>query len=126
DPGAISAFALRGINVNMAIEDGLRFLYYSQWNRAATFTTNMTSWISFSGAAYTNSYTALATLAIQNHGHLVNNPATDIFQPVVQRGLNYLFDHMGQRDLSPCLEPAGNPCVNVPAPVNVGLGDPAG
>jgi hypothetical protein len=67
----------------------------------------------------------LALVAIQNHGHAVNGPATDIFQPVVQRGLNYIFDRLVQRDMTPCDEDPGpgveNPCINVPAPLNIGL-----
>jgi hypothetical protein len=127
DPAALSAFDLRAVKINMAIEDGLRFLYQSQFNRAARFNTNMTSWRSATGTDnFTNSFSALAVLAIQNHGHAVNGPATDIFQPVVQRGLNWLFDHAVQRDLTPCNEGGGNPCVNVPAPVNIGLASPAG
>ncbi len=121
DPAALSAFDLRNTKVNMAIEDGLRSLYYNQFNRAATFTTNQTSWRSNTNDNHTNSFSALALVAIQNHGHQINGPATDIYQPVVQRGLNWLFDKMIQRDLTPCNEGGGNPCVGVPAPVNIGL-----
>ena len=44
DPATLSAFDLRAVKINMAIEDGLRFLYFNQYNRAATFSTNLTSW----------------------------------------------------------------------------------
>ena len=44
DPAALSAFDLRAVKINMAIEDGLRSLYFNQYNRATTFTTNQTSW----------------------------------------------------------------------------------
>jgi hypothetical protein len=135
DPAALSAFDLRATKINMAIEDGLRSLYFNQFNRAVRFGTNigsatpMTSWRSASADNETNSFSALAVLAIQNHGHAVNGPATDIFQPVVQNGLNWLFDHAIQKDLTPCSEggavPALNPCVGVPAPVNIGLAAPA-
>lgn len=123
DPATLSAFDLRAVKINMAIEDGLRSLYFNQFNRATTFTTNQTSWPDGNGASnYTNRSTALAVLAIQNHGHQVNGPATDIFQPVVQRGLNWLFDKLRQIDMTPCDEGGGaNPCVAVPAPVNTGL-----
>ena len=126
DPATLSAFDLRAVKINMAIEDGLRALYFNQFNRAAAFTTNLTSWASANGGSnYTNRSTALATLAIQNHGHAVNGAATDIFVPVVQRGLNWLFDKVIQRDLTPCDEGGGaNPCVAVPAPVNTGLSAP--
>ena len=125
DPVALSAFDLRAVRVNMAIEDGLRFLYYSQFNRATTFGTNLTSWRSANGAENeTNSFSALAVLSMQNHGHTVLSPATDIFQPVVQNGLNWLFDKAIQRDLTPCNEGGMNPCIGVPAPVNTGLSAP--
>ncbi len=123
---APGSFAERNTKINMAIEDGLRFLYFNQNNRAATFNTNMTSWSS-SGGMYTAAFSGLAVLAIQNHGHAVNGPATDIFQPVVQRSLNFFFDTMLQKNLGLCNEvdagggPAMNPCVGVPAPVNTGL-----
>ena len=38
DPATLSAFDLRAVKINMAIEDGLRALYFNQFNRAATFT----------------------------------------------------------------------------------------
>jgi hypothetical protein len=123
------SLAERNTKVNMAIEDGLRFIYFNQNNRAATFTTNMTSWSS-SGGSYTNSYTALSVLAIQNQGHPVNGPATDIYQPVVQRGLNFLFSILAQQDMTPCSEggavPALNPCIGVASNPNIGLRDSGG
>jgi hypothetical protein len=129
DPATLTPFDLRNTKVNMAIEDGLRAIYYNQFNRAATFGTNQTSWTSSSGGNnQTNSFTALSVLAIQNHGHTVASPATDIFQPVVQRGLNWLFDKLIQRDMTPCSEggavPALNPCIGVAAQNNIGLSAP--
>jgi len=127
DPVALSAFDLRATRINMAIEDGLRSLYFSQKNRAATFNTNTTSW---SASFYTSAYSAMAVLAIQNHGHAVNGPATDIFQPVVQRGLNFLFSVAATQDMTPCSEvgavPALNPCVGVASNPNIGLIAPPG
>lgn len=143
DPALLSAFDLRADKINIAIEDGLRYMYQAQFNRAAQFTTNltsatpMTSWRDATPTDnWANSYTALTILAMQNHGHAVNevNAATDIFQPVVQNGLNYLFNNLIQRNLQNpstpgvCGEVHGaqtdNPCVNVPAPVNIGLSAP--
>ena len=120
DPGTATAFDLRNTKINMAIEDGLRFLYQSQLNRAATFLTNMTSWTSNTTASNPNAFTALAILAFENHGHPFNG--TDIYAPVVQRGLNYLFDKLGQINMSSDCGTASDPCVNIPAPTNVGLG----
>ncbi len=125
DPAAATAFDLRNTKINMAIEDGLRFLYQAQADRAVAFTTNKTTWNFATTSNNPNAFGALALLAIQNHGHAVNGPATDIFQPVVQRALNYIFDNLIQRDMTPCDEDPGpgvsNPCINVPAPVNIGL-----
>jgi len=126
DSTAIPADSLRGIKVDMAIQDGLRYLYYSQYNRASTFTTNMTSWRSSSNENHTNSFSNLAILAIQNQGHLItNDPTKDIFQPVVQRGLNRLFDILVKEDLRTpastgtcAARVVGNPCVGVPADGN--------
>jgi hypothetical protein len=125
DPAAATPIDLRNAKINMAIEDGLRYFYFSQVNRAAAFTTNKTTWNFVTTSNNPNAFAALALVAIQNHGHAVNGPATDIFQPVVQRGLNYLFDNLIQRNMNPCDEDPGpgvsNPCINVPAPVNIGL-----
>src|SRR2546427_8865894 len=56
DPAALSAFDLRAVKIDMAIEDGLRFLYVSQFDRAARFTTNMTSWRSATNENETNAF----------------------------------------------------------------------
>jgi len=124
--GTVATFAVRAAKINMAIEDGLRFLYQSQTNRAAAFNTNMTTWTAYTTATNPNAFSALALLAIQNHGHAVNGPATDIFQPVVQRGLNYIFDNLTTVDMTPCNEnpavnPVWNPCIGVASQLNIGL-----
>jgi hypothetical protein len=50
------------------------------------------------------------------------DPNVDIFQTVVQRGLNWLFDQLNELTLTCNTEPAAaDVCVNVPAPVNMGL-----
>jgi len=125
DPAVATPLDLRGTKINMAIEDGLRYLYQAQANRAAAFLTNQTTWNFVTTSNNPNAFAALALTAIQNHGHAVNGPATDIFQPVVQRGLNYIFDRLVQRNMNPCDEDPGagvsDPCINVPAPVNIGL-----
>ena len=114
----------------MAIEDGLRSLYLQpvQPCHDLRHEHDLVGRAILAPSNSTNAYTALAVLAIQNHGHPVNGPATDIFQPVVQNGLNWLFDNVVQRDMTPCSEagavPALNPCVAVPAPVNTGLSAP--
>jgi hypothetical protein len=127
DPAALTPASLRSLRINMAIEDGLRYLYIAQDNRQLTYNTNKTSWqmTGTFGAdvAYWLSYTSLTVLAFENHGHTVlDDPAEDIYQPVVQRGLNMIFDRLSTVPLT--VEPAGNPCVGVPADANqcVGLG----
>ncbi len=116
DPAVISAFDNRALGINMAIQDGLRYLWTVSANRTTFDTNNQTSW-TFGGRAYT----ALTVLAFENHGYLLpnnNNAPTGIYPKyVVQRGLNYIFDQMAQLNLT--AQPAGDPCVNVsdaPAP----------
>ena len=122
DPAALDAFQLRAIGVNMAIEDGLRFLYVNQISRAANFLTNKTYWVSTSTDSSPMHYSALVLLAYQNHGHSVlNDPLKDIYQPVVQRGLNGIFDRLVIATLT-CNDVSGNACVNVPIDGNQNKG----
>lgn len=122
NPG-LTAAQLRDARINMAIEDGLRFLYFSQVSRAARYNTNMTSWNGNFAGQDPHVYTAMALLALQNHHHSVTaDPNVDIYQTVVQRGLNFLFDLLQQQPLTCTTEPAAaDVCVNVPAPVATGL-----
>jgi hypothetical protein len=64
----LSAFDLRGVNINRAIEDALRYLWVNQLNRAANFpagtTTAWTNIVSYPGPA-----AGPATLAFENHGY---------------------------------------------------------
>jgi hypothetical protein len=110
DPATTDPFDLRNTQISMTIEDGLRWLYVNQASRSSTPTT------SWSLAGYTLPGTSLVALAFQNHSHLVgNDPTKDIYQPVVQRGLNYIFDQLSTQQLDlqmTGLNPAGNdPCV---------------
>lgn len=114
NPGALTPDNLRAIKINMAIEDGLRWLYVNQVNRATTYLTKFTSWSGAGADSSTMSYSSLAILALENHGHHVtDDPNKDIYQTVVQRGLNFLFNGMIKIGLTN--QPAGNPC-------GVGLG----
>ena len=119
-----SAETIREIRVGNAIRDGLRSLYVNQSSRAATFATSKTSWASSAthGIDQTMSATSLAVLAFENHGFNVNDdPNKAIYQAVIQRGLNFIFDKLGQ--LTVTAQAAGDPCVSVsdsPAPC-VGL-----
>jgi hypothetical protein len=118
----LSAANLRGLNINRAIQDGLRWLWTIQENRAGNFDGNKTNWGQFSG--WRRSFTALVVLAFENHGYKVpnNNTApTGLYERfIVQRGLNYIVDTLTQQSLN--VQPAGNPCVGgVEAAPCVGL-----
>jgi hypothetical protein len=120
DGATLSAADLRGLNINRAIADGLRYLWTTQANRTTFDTNAITYW-----GGYSLSTTALVVTAFQNHGYVVPNSnatPTGIYPKyAVQRGLNYVIDYLQQVNLT--AQPAGDPCVNVsdgPAPC-VGL-----
>ena len=108
----LSAADLRGLKINKAIEDGLRFLWTTQSNRTTFNTTAVTSW----DGSYPRVGTSLVVLAYENHGYKVPNSAsapTGIYPKyVVQRGLNYVVANLQQQVLNQQL--AGNPCVGIP------------
>ena len=111
----LSAFDLRNLNVNRSIQDGLRYLWYSQSNRT-TFDTNIeTAW-----GNYVNPFTALAVLAFENHGYRLPNsnavPVGIYPKYAVRRGFNYVLARMTTLTIG--VTPGGNdPCLSVPAPV---------
>jgi len=120
----LSAADLRGLKINKAIEDGLRFLWTNQTNRT-TFNTNPeTSW----DGSFPRVGTSLVVLAYENHGYRLPNDAstpTGIYEKyAVQRGLNFIVANLQQQVLNS--QTAGNPCVGIPAePTNcVGLFNP--
>lgn len=122
DPAALNAFQIRGLGVNQAIEDGLRFLYVNQVSRAANFLTNKSYWNGTDNSSSSMHYSALVLLAYQNHGHAVtNDPLKNIYQPVVQRGLNGIFDRLAKITLT-CNDVSGNACVGVPLDGNQNVG----
>jgi hypothetical protein len=118
----LSAFDLRNLNVNRAIENGLRFLWQQQLNRAANFPAGTTtSWT----ADYPVSNTSFVVLAFENHGyHLPNDntvPAGVYERFIVQRGLNHILTNTVVQSLNVQTLPAPNrdPCVGAgiePAP----------
>ena len=113
--GGVSGSNNRSLGINMAIQDGLRFLWTSQDNRAANFPAGtQTSW-SNSGFSYAD--TSLVVLAFENQGYKItaNVPPTGIFQKyVVRRGLNFVLANLYPVGLG--ITPGGNnPCVGVPA-----------
>jgi beta-lactam-binding protein with PASTA domain len=116
DGATITAEQLRGVRINSAIEDGLRYLWVNQTNRAANFPAGVTtSW----SASYPESFSALVVLAFENHGYQLDNSdnaPTSLYEKyVVRRGLNFIIDELRTGALN--VQAAGNPCVNVePAP----------
>jgi hypothetical protein len=127
---ALSDENLRNLNINRAIQSGLRYLWVNQFNRATNFPASpMTSWITFvsapSGSA-DRAVTGLAVLAFLNHGYALtgNTPATGIYEKyIVERGLNYIASRASQLSLT--VQTTGDPCVGPgiePAPC-IGLYD---
>ena len=120
----LSATDLRGLKINKAIEDGLRFLWTTQSNRTNFDTTPTTSW----DGSYPRVGTSLVVLAYENHGYKIPNSTSDptgIYPKyVVQRGLNYVVSNLAQQVLNAQL--AGNPCVGLPTELTncVGLYNP--
>jgi hypothetical protein len=120
----LSAADLRGLKINKAIEDGLRYLWTTQTNRTTFNTTPTTSW----DGSYPRVGTSFVVLAYENHGYKVPNDAstpTGIYEKyAVQRGLNFIVANLQQQVLN--VQTAGNPCVGIPAePTNcVGLFNP--
>ena len=89
DSALLTADNLRSLKINMAIQDGLRWLWTAQASRAVNFPAAIaTNW----GRA---SWTALVTLAFQNHGYRLANDGsapTGIYEKyIVRRGLNQLI-----------------------------------
>src|SRR5690606_2395116 len=65
DASTLSAFDLRGLNINRTIQNGLRYLWYSQTNRAGNFPAGVTTdW-----GGYQSPFAALIVLAFENHGY---------------------------------------------------------
>ncbi len=119
---------LRNLKINMAIEDGLRYLYFAQFNRAANYASATTSWSD--GGSFPQQWTALVTLAFQNHGYKVaddGSAPTGIYERfIVRRGLNYVMQNLqtvalasqasgfaGQPVRDPCVGLAANPCTGL-------------
>jgi hypothetical protein len=100
----------RSLGINMAIQDGLRFLWQSQANRTANFPAGTTTnW----GNTYPAADASLAVLAFENQGYkLPANPAvqpTGIYEKyIVRRGINYVLSQL--TTITMAAEAAGNPC----------------
>ena len=102
-PGGATGDNNRSLGINMAIQDGLRFLWTNQTNRAANFGTVppvvQTSWNN-TGFAYAD--TSLVVLAFENQGYKIqaNVAPTGIYEKyIVRRGLNYVISEPRERRL---------------------------
>lgn len=111
----LSAFDLRGLNINRTIQNGLRYLWTSQASRAANFPAGTTT--NWGGFGFSASHAALVTLAFQNHGYRLTNDnvaPTGLYEKyVVRRGMNYVIGFLATITLG--VQAAGNPCVGLGA-----------
>jgi hypothetical protein len=119
----LSAADLRGLNINRAIQDGLRYFWQDQLSRSANFPTAVTT--TWNGLSYPSVENSLIVLAFENHGYLLPNDdstPTGIYEKyIVRRGLNFVINKLYQLSLT--ITPnGGDPCVGGvgPAPC-VGL-----
>lgn len=108
--GGVGGDNNRSLGINMAIQDGLRFLWTAQVSRASNFPASVsTSW---NNSGYPYADTSLAVLAFENQGYKItaNVAPTGIFEKyVVRRGLNFVLSQLGTVNLG--VTPAGNnPC----------------
>lgn len=105
----------RSLGINMAIQDGLRYLWTSQTSRALNFPASInTDWNT--GLGFPQAETSLVVLAFENQGYKItaNVAPTGIYEKyIVRRGLNYLITNLVTQALA--VQPAGNPCVGAPA-----------
>ncbi len=123
DETLLSAFEVRGVRINMAIEDGLRNLWTTQIGRGLGFPGSVTTQWSFS---FDPAPTALVVLAFENQGYALANDGsapTGIYEKyAVRRGLNHVIGNLTATNI--VATPQGDdPCVSVsdgPAPC-VGL-----
>lgn len=114
--GGVTGDNNRSLGINMAIQDGLRYLWTSQSSRAANFPASTTTFWNNTGFPYAD--TSLAVLGFENQGYkLVANVApTGIYEKyIVRRGLNYVLTNLSNTTLT--VQTAGDPCsVYGPAP----------
>jgi len=85
DPSSTAPLDNLDINVDIAIEDGLRALYLMQASNGSWPSTN-------GGVQYTCASTGFALWAFENKGHLRSNPqGDDIYAEFVERGLEFIM-----------------------------------
>ena len=103
----------RSLGINMAIQDGLRFLWTNQVSRTTNFPAGTTTSWNNSGFAYAD--TSLVVLAFENQGYKItaNVAPTRLYEKyIVRRGLNFVLTNLSTIALANT--PAGNnPCLVV-------------
>jgi hypothetical protein len=117
---AVTPEVLRDIQINMAIEDGLRYMWTSQSGRAANFpASTTTNW----GGGYSPSEAAFVALAFENHGYTLpndNSMPTGLYEKyIVRRALNYVLANLSSINLTVQSPATNDPCVGAgiePAP----------
>jgi len=120
DATTLSASQLEDQQINNAIQDGLRYLYWATDSREAR---HDAGWMTASWQGH-GAFTSMATLAFENHGHTIGSG--DVFSPMVQGGLNFVFGGLVTQAITAASEP-GDPCVGLAVnpcnglrPVNAG------
>lgn len=88
DPQSNTALEGQGIDVNIAIQHGLRWLYLNQAANGSWSTSTIAGQFPCAGASFT-------AWAFQNQGHLpTNDPSVDIYASTVQRALDYILSQV--------------------------------
>jgi hypothetical protein len=101
--GSWSQLQWEDVANNVAIHDGLRYLYWATDSREAR---HDAGWPEATWSGHI-AYTSMAALAFENHGY---TPASGgIYGTLVQAGLNGVFDRLVAQPLG--VQPAGDPCV---------------
>jgi hypothetical protein len=110
NPLSLTPTDLRGLNINRAIQDGLRFFWQNQTSRAANFPASpTTNW----PLGYSQVEESLIVLAFENHGYLLPNDdsvPTGVYEKyVVRRGLNNLINNLTKLTIDTTPN-GGDPC----------------
>lgn len=103
DPATLTPAELEDVGINMSIEDGLRYLYFSTTSREV----NHDGGWATANWSFSDPYTSMPALAFENHGHTPISGS--IYSPVVQGALNFILGRLININLT--AEPAGDPCV---------------
>jgi hypothetical protein len=121
-PGGATGEQNRGLGINMAIQDGLRWLWTAQFNRAANFPASLTT--TWRSSTWSSSESSLIALAFENHGYRLPNDdsmPTGLYEKyVVRRALNYVIQSLTPIAIASQAsgfagQPVRNPCVGTAA-----------